>query len=146
MNIRPYRSSDTPLLMNIFQQNIPKYFDPSEIKDFEEYLAEQPDTYLTIEDNGQIIGGVGYYVKEEDRSGRITWIFFHPDQSRKGHGRTVVEYCLEKLMADDRVQKLVVTTSQHAYLFFEKFGYQVLQTEKDHWGPGLDLYLMERDK
>jgi len=142
--IRPYQSSDKDQLLQIFQLNIPKYFDPAEIADFREYLETQSDTYLTILQEDTIVGGTGYYIKEDDRSGRITWIFFHPDYTRLGLGRKAVEYCIQQLSSDEKVQKLVVTTSQLAYQFFEKFGFKLLQTEKDHWGPGLDLYLMER--
>jgi ribosomal protein S18 acetylase RimI-like enzyme len=42
------------------------------------------------------------------------------------------------------VKKLVVRTSQLAYKFFERLGYHLIRTEKDYWGKGLDLYLMEQ--
>jgi len=45
---------------------------------------------------------------------------------------------------DPGVEKLVVTTSQLAYQFFEKFGYRFAQTEQDYWAPGLDLYRLEQ--
>jgi len=142
--IRPYSTEDKEKLVDIFTLNVPKYFDPAEIKDFEDYLSSNAETYLTLEVESRIIGGTGYYVKEEDGSGRITWIFLHPEEAGKNYGKEVVTYCIEQLKADERVHKLVVTTSQHAYKFFEKFGYQVIQTEKNHWGLGLDLYLMEQ--
>ncbi|MGC4034463.1 MAG: GNAT family N-acetyltransferase [Chitinophagaceae bacterium] len=142
--IRPYKAEDKEQLLNIFKLNTPVYFDVNEVKDFETYLDRYPGTYLTVEHENAIAGGAGYYVKEDDKSGRITWIFFHPHESGQGLGRQVVEYCLEKLKADERVEKLVVTTSQFAFKFFEKFGYQLVRIEKDYWGKGLDLYLMEQ--
>ena len=141
--IRPYTKSDKTRLIEIFNLNTPKYFDPKEVNDFEENLQEHSNTYLTIEQDNKIVGGIGYYVKEEDKSGRITWIFFDPNYARNGLGKMAAEHCLTILKSNPNVEKLVVTTSQLAYGFFEKFGYKVVKTEKDYWGQGLDLYLME---
>jgi ribosomal protein S18 acetylase RimI-like enzyme len=141
--IRPYKIEDKAQLIEIFNRNTPQYFDPKEVQDFEAYLEKYPETYLTVLHDGKIVGGTGYYFKEEDNSGRITWIFFHPDSAGLGLGRLSVEYCMAILKTSPKVQKLVVTTSQLAFRFFEKFGYQLVQTEKDYWGQGLDLYLME---
>jgi len=142
--IRPYKISDKKQLVEIFTLNTPKYFAPEEINDFEDYLEQQGETYLTVEHQNEIVGGIGYYVKQSDKSGRITWIFFHPNASGHGLGTKAVEHCLNILILNSKVEKLVVTTSQLAYKFFEKFGYNLIETEKDHWGKGLDLYLMER--
>ena len=144
--IRPYKPIDKAHLLEIFKLNTPKYFDDSEIKDFEDYLEEKGDTYFTIEINNKIVGGAGYYVHKSDRSGRITWIFFDPGYSGQGLGRQVVDYCLTQLKKDNEVDKYIVTTSQHAYKFFAKFGYQINRVEKDYWGQGLDLYEMEMAK
>jgi ribosomal protein S18 acetylase RimI-like enzyme len=141
--IRPFKKEDAATLIEVFKLNTPQYFDSNEVNDFTDYLASHSDTYLTIEYEGKIAGGTGYYVKESDRSGRITWIFFHPNYSGIGLGRQAVEHCLAILKQNPQVEKLVVTTSQLAYRFFEKFGYGLVKTEKDFWGPGLDLYEME---
>jgi len=144
MIIRPFNIADKDHLTDIFKLNVPTYFAANEIYDFEQYLSQHSETYLTIEHEGKIIGGTGYYVNTSDNSGRITWIFFHPDAKGLGSGKNAVEYCLKMLRADPGVKMLVVTTSQFAFKFFEKFGYELVKTEKDYWGPGLDLYLMEQ--
>jgi N-acetylglutamate synthase-like GNAT family acetyltransferase len=144
MIIRFFNIADKDKLVDIFRLNVPKYFAPKEINDFEQYLTQHGETYLTIEHEGEIIGGTGYYVNISDNSGRITWIFFHPGAKGCGAGKKAVEYCMNILKADPRVNKLVVTTSQFAFGFFGKFGYELVKTEKDYWGTGLDLYLMEQ--
>ena len=141
--IRPYQTMDKEILTDIFRMNVPRYFDIKEEKDFAEYLEIYGDTYMVFEENEQIVGGTGYYYNDQDSSGRITWIFFHPGHSGKGLGRMAVEYCLDQLRQDERVCDFIVTTSQHAYQFFEKFGYVVRYVEKDYWGEGLDLYEMK---
>lgn len=113
--------------------------------DFEEYLEQHGDTYLTIEQEGEIAGGTGYVFTHNHTTGQITWIFFHPDFAGKGLGKLAVQHCLDIFRSQPGITKLLVTTSQLAYRFFEKFGYQLVATEKDHWGPGLDLYTMEMD-
>ncbi|WP_298544530.1 GNAT family N-acetyltransferase [uncultured Aquimarina sp.] len=142
--IRPYELHDKKELVAIFKLNTPKYFDPKEVKDFEEYLEQHSNTYFTIEYKNNIVGGVGCYVKEEDKTGRITWIFFHPDYSGLGLGKQAVTYCLNSFKSNATIKKIVITTSQLAYRFFEKFDFTLKETEKNYWGPGLDLYLMER--
>jgi len=141
--IRPFKETDKETLIEIFKLNTLQYFDTKEENDFIEYLKSYSNTYLTIEHEDKIVGGTGYYVKEDDKSGRITWIFFHPNYSRLGLGRQAVEHCLTTLKQHPKVEKFVVTTSQLAYKFFEKFGYKLIKTEKDYWGLGLDLYEME---
>ena len=82
--IRPFKPHDKEILVDIFKLNTPKYFAPKEVDDFIEYLEYYSDTYLTIEHDGKITGGTGYYVRESGKSGRITWIFFHPDYAGQG--------------------------------------------------------------
>jgi len=141
--IRPFIQADKDTLIEIFKLNTPQNFDTKEVADFIEYLDNYSDTYLTLEHEGKIVGGTGYYLKETDKSGRITWIFFHPNYAGLGLGRQAIEYCLTALKQNPKVEKLVVTTSQLAYKFFEKFGYRLTRIEKDFWGLGLDLYEME---
>lgn len=143
--IRPYKPEDNERLLEIFRRNTPKYFDKSELYDFEEYLNERSETYLTIEMDNTIVGGTGYYVDSDTKSGRITWIFFDPAYSGQGLGKRSVQHCLGLLSKDERVEKFMVTTSQLAYPFFKKLGYHVTRIEKDHWGEGLDLYEMEKN-
>lgn len=141
--IRAYRTPDKSLLVKILELNVPRYFDPKEVAGFERYLEVHGNTYFTIEYEGSIVGGVGYLIDTENRTGQITWIFFDPDHRGHGLGKKAVNHCHELLTSDKSVDKLIVTTSQLAYKFFEKFGYTMVTTEKDYWGEGLDLYEME---
>ncbi|MBS0030080.1 GNAT family N-acetyltransferase [Chitinophaga sp. 22321] len=142
--IRPYNAADKGELLDIFRLNMPEYFDPKELADYEKYLDEHAQTYFTVEHEGNIAGGVGYHIDRHNKQGQITWILFHPGYAGLGLGRKSVRHCLEIFKSDPGIEKLVVTTSQKAYQFFEKLGYRIVNTEKDYWGQGLDLYLMER--
>ncbi|MEB8330785.1 GNAT family N-acetyltransferase [Flavobacteriaceae bacterium KMM 6897] len=142
--IRPFKPDDKESLLRIFRLNVPEFFDKKEIKDFAEYLNQNTETYLTVEVDNTIVGGTGYYVNEDDNSGRISWIFFDPSYAGKGLGKQSVEHCMKIFREDKRVKKLIVTTSQLAYKFFEKFDYSINRIEKNYWGEGLDLYEMEK--
>lgn len=143
--IRPYRTEDKISLIEIFKRNIPQYFDPTELKGFEEYIDQFGDTYLTVEENGLIIGGTGYQISNEKTVGSITWIFFLPDKTGKGIGKKAVEHCLTILKSNPNIQTVTVRTSQLVYPFFEKLGFRLINIEKDYWAPGLDLCLMSMD-
>ena len=82
--IRPYKPGDKESLLKIFGLNTPKYFHRNELNAFKEYLEKKPGTYLTIEVDSNIVGGTGYYVNENDKSGRITWIFLTQGMQDKG--------------------------------------------------------------
>jgi ribosomal protein S18 acetylase RimI-like enzyme len=142
--IRPYKPADKEYLLKIFRANTPKYFDENEIKEFEAYQTQKAETYLTIEQDHTIVGGTGYYINGDDNSGRITWIFFDPNYAGRGLGKESVEHCLNILGKDKNVKKFIVTTSQFAYKFFEKFGYHNTRIENNYWGKDLDLYEMEK--
>jgi ribosomal protein S18 acetylase RimI-like enzyme len=142
--IRKYISSDKEQLMEVFQANVPTYFDPKEATLFSTYLGKQSDTYWTVVLEDKVVGGIGYYFDEEDRSGQITWIFFDPEYSGRGLGKQAMKHCMDILESNPNLERMVVRTSQLAYRFFEKFGFQLQFSEKDYWGRGLDLYYMEK--
>jgi N-acetylglutamate synthase-like GNAT family acetyltransferase len=143
--IRPYRPSDQQILVEILKLNVPTYFDQKEIAEFEEYLNEHGTTYLTLEHQDKIVGGAGYLLTDNNTIGHVRWIFFHPNSAGHGFGGEAMEHCLAKFRSVATVRKLIVTTSQLAYRFFEKFGLVLIKTEKDYWGKGLDLYWMEME-
>ncbi len=142
--IRAYLPSDNMALFDIFKHYIPSDFAPSEIYDFDTYLKEYWSTYFTIEIDGQIAGGIGYQLIDVDTTGQIKWILLHPDYVGKGLGKMAIEHCLAIFKSNLKIQKAIVTTSQLAYRFFEKFGFVLQRTEKDFWGKGLDLYQLEK--
>ncbi len=142
--IRPFQNSDKETLISIFKQNVPKYFDPTELADFESHLESHTSTYYTALHDKEIAGGFGFAIKA-NKIGSITWIFFNPDHTGNGIGTKAVQFC-HKQMSELGVKKFSVRTSQHAYQFFEKFGYTTTYIEKNYWGEGLDLYEMKRMK
>ncbi len=143
--IRSYEIGDKTKLVEILKRNVPSYFDPSEVDDFMTFLEKEGERYFTFEYKGEIVGGAGCLAEKDTGIGLVRWIFFDPSQRGSGLGKLMMEHCLRVFKADPMLQKLVVQTSQLAYRFFEKFGYKLIKVQKDFWGPGLDLYHMERE-
>ncbi|MEM7369002.1 MAG: N-acetyltransferase [Bacteroidota bacterium] len=144
--IRPYTIEDRLPLLEVFWQNVPTFFDPSEIADLEAYLDQKPLTYFVLVDQELRLGGAGLRLSNEGKTGHITWIFFHPACQGKGFGSKLLHHCLARLAEYEEVTRIELTTSQLAYQFFEKFGFEVVETQKDFWGKGLDLYRMVKEK
>jgi len=108
--IRPYEQTDKPELIKILNLNVPKYFDPSEVKDFISYLDEYQGTYLTVIHNDEIIGGAGYVIQEKEKAGYIRWIFFHPKATGLGLGGEVMQRCISILKSDKQVSRVIAET------------------------------------
>jgi len=142
MLIVPYQRAYHDQLMEIFQLNTPDYFAPEEQGDFEAFLSKEDNTYYVIKAQDTIAGGGGYII--DDITGRLVWNMIHPDQRGESLGITLVNYLLDQMRLDHRVHKIEVSTSQHAYQFYAKFGFQVREHKKDFRSTGLDLYKMEK--
>lgn len=144
--IRPYTALDKGFLIEIFKKNIPEYFAAEELSDFIAYLDTYASTYLSIIYEDRVVGGLGYEVRHSDSSGRINWIFIHPEFKGKGLGSEAVEHCIELLINNDnQVKTLIVRTSQYAFKFFERHGFKLKDIQQNYWSEGLHLYLMQRE-
>ena len=141
--IRAFNSADRNALIEIFKLNTPQFFDKNEQKDFEDFLDKHADTYFVAEEDEKIVGCGGYYYLADKTVGRVSWDLFHPDSKGKGYGKHLVSHCIEMLKAEPIVKTLVVWTSQYAYGFYGKFGFETKEVRRNFWGPGIDLYRME---
>tara|TARA_B110000093_G_scaffold142221_1_gene153247 strand:- start:155 stop:421 length:267 start_codon:yes stop_codon:yes gene_type:complete len=84
--IRPYRVTDKEHLLKIFNLNTPKCFDKKEICDFEEYLTQNPETYLTVERDNNIVGGTGYYINKMINKVKLLGFFLTQNMCEKVWG------------------------------------------------------------
>lgn len=141
--IRRYHSSDKSAVIDIFQQNTPDYFAVEEQADLEQFLLANGNDYWLIEQDGLIAGCGGIVINEGLDEGRIAWDFFSPNFQGQGLGRKLTEFRLAEIRKTASIQRIVVRTSQLAYKFYAKFGFQTEKIEIDYWAPGLDLYAMQ---
>ena len=105
------------------------------------YLDHPADPCFVVDSGGELSGG-GFNFSDDRTVGKISWDIFHPGHQGKGLGSALTHYRIEKLKQYDTVQEISVRTSQVAYKFYEKFGFQLRETVKDYWAEGFDLYRM----
>jgi N-acetylglutamate synthase-like GNAT family acetyltransferase len=144
--IREYKNSDKEAVLGLLRSNTPVYFSAEEESDLVHYLENEIEHYFVLEINGQVIGSGGFNFSGDKTRGKISWDMLHPDFHGKSFGSMLLNYRIEKLQEFKEVQKIIVRTSQLAYLFYEKRGFRLLETVEDHWAKGFHLYLMEYGK
>ncbi|WP_297904791.1 GNAT family N-acetyltransferase [uncultured Parabacteroides sp.] len=141
--IREYRTADREAVMNLIRLNIPTYFAAEEELDLARYLDEEVELYYVLLFDGTIVGCGGINFADNRTTGRISWDIVHPAYQGKSLGTRLLRYRIEKLKSIDSIQKITVRTSQLVYKFYEKQGFVLLETQKDYWAAGLDMYKME---
>jgi len=145
INIRPYRQSDIQQVLEIFRLNTPAYFDPSEESGLTKYLEEKGNYFYVAIKDSSIIGGGGYDLPINQHHGMLSWYFVHPNVYGQGVGTALVKQNMSLVRKASYIHKLIVRTSQFAFLFFEKHGFETVEVKKDYWAKGYDLYFMKMD-
>ncbi|MEY8592937.1 GNAT family N-acetyltransferase [Butyricimonas hominis] len=143
ITIREYKSIDKSSVMNLIRLNTPEYFAPEEEDDFSNYLDNERELYYVLLFNEKIVGCGGINFAENKTIGKISWDILHPEYQGKSLGTRLLEYRIEKLESIKSVQKITVRTSQVAYQFYEKQGFELKEIKKDYWAKGFDMYKME---
>lgn len=144
-NIRFYQEEDKEAVIKLIQLNIPTYFEESEEKEFAEYLEKYKEDYFVLHDKStnQIIGcgGINYFFDEN--LARISWDIIDPHFQGQGIGKKLLLYRINHIENEHKnIKTIVVRTSQLAYKFYQKVGFELEKTEKDFWAKGFDLYQM----
>ena len=130
-------------MIELLSANTPDFFDLSEEKDLKVYLEKEVEDYFVVEENHELIGAGGINYFPEERTARISWDIVKPDSQGKGIGKKLTEYRLNHLKNNNKVDLIVVRTTQLVFKFYEKMGFKLMKVEKDFWAKGFDLYLME---
>ncbi|MFC3797694.1 GNAT family N-acetyltransferase [Cohnella sp. GCM10012308] len=90
------------------------------LKVLDEY-KENPSLHLQgYEDNGEIIGIIGYE-SDEDRVAIIRHIAVHPDERGKGYGRGMVLH----LLSAAEPERIEAETDEEAVNFYRSIGFAV---------------------
>ena len=141
--IRNYTKKDKSTLIELLRQNTPEYFDPSEEIEFINYLDHEVEDYFVYELDFKIIGagGINYFL--EEKSARISWDMVDSKSQGKGIGKKLTQHRINHLKRNTEVEIIRVRTSQHAYKFYGKMGFELEKIEKKYWAKNFDLYLMQ---
>lgn len=149
--IKPYLPEHKALLLEIFRSNVPLYFAEEEFALFDAFLdadinARRP--YWVIEDNEQIVGCGGIGINQPTKYTPVEhvimcWGMVHHEKHKRGYGRLLLKHRIEQAKLLFPGIRIALGTTQHSFPFFEKYGFNTVYYEKDHWAEGLDLYQME---
>lgn len=141
--IREYQPSDKEALLELIRLNTPNYFATEEEIGFSKYLDEEIELYYVLLADGKIVGCGGINFADGNTSGRISWDIIHPDYQGKSLGTRLLRFRMNKLASISGIRKITVRTSQLVYKFYEKQGFVLMETQKDYWTKGLNMYRME---
>ena len=141
--IREYDTNDKNEVLNLIRLNTPEYFAADEEENFNKYLEAEKELYYVLLYDQKIVGCGGINFADNNKTGKISWDILHPDYQRKSLGTELLKYRLEKLKAMDGIQKITVRTSQVAFKFYEKQGFELFEIKKNYWSEGFDMYNME---
>ncbi len=143
--IRPYDPADKPALLALFDENTPPYFALHERDVFSGFLDEPQGEYLVVLRDQTIVACGGYWIVPGAPFAALSWLIVARQSQRQGYGRLLVETCLRDLRALERVEQVILETSQYSTSFFEKFGFSISGIQEDGFGQGLDIYSMVLD-
>ena len=143
VTIREYMPENKEAVMDLIRLNTPAYFAPEEEEDFSRYLDNERELYYVLLWDGKIVGCGGINLADHQTTGRISWDIFHPQYQGRSLGTRLMQYRIEKLESIGTVRKITVRTSQMAYRFYEKQGFELCEVRKDYWAEGFDMYRME---
>lgn len=142
VNIREYKTEDKDELISLLRLNTPQFFAAEEEEDFVNYLESERELYYVLCIDDKIVGCGGINFDNEKSIGKISWDIIHPNYQGKSLGSQLLKYRLNTLKAIESVQKITVGTSQVAYKFYQKHGFELREIVKDYWADGFDLYAM----
>ena len=146
IKIKSYEPAFKDAVTRVFKSNQPLYFLDAELSEFHGFL-DNPllvKYYDVILYNDEVIG-CGGIVPNENQTVSMTWGMVHQDYHKKGFGKFLLEHRLKKCHELFPGKTIIIRTTQHTWKFFERYKFKLMFTTKDYWGPGMDLYHMERD-
>ncbi len=143
ITIREYEPQDKNEVINLIRLNTPEYFAIDEEEDLINYLETERELYYVLLFDQKIVGCGGINFADNHTTGKISWDIFHPDYQGKSLGTTLLKYRIDKLNSIDSIHKIIVRTSQIAFKFYEKQGFEIKEVVKDYWAEGFDMYYME---
>lgn len=142
IHIRSYQVDDKKSLLALLGLLVPTYFAEEEIADLDRYLDQEIELYFVAELHGRIVAAAGINFEKEAGIGKLSWDFVHPEEQGKGIGKKMLQHRLEILKSMNDIQIISVRTSQLAFQFYEKNGFEIVDIRNDYWAPGFDMYKM----
>jgi N-acetylglutamate synthase-like GNAT family acetyltransferase len=148
LTIRNYQAQDKESCLLAFKTNVPTYFTDEEISDFSTFLERLGNasalntSYFVVEWNQNVIGCGGFGDKDDCGIISLCWGLISENYHKKGFGKALLLHRLNALKSLYPGLPLVMDTTQHSYLFFEKYGFQTIKITENFYATGLHRYDM----
>lgn len=139
--VRPYDIADKQGCLQVFDSNVPGYFDISERDAFANFLDDPRGIYFTMEQDGDVVG-CGGYAREDQGQARFTWGMVENNRHGDGLGRLLAEYRLAEIVKSGGYSEAELFTTPKVATFFTKFGFVETEFIKDGFAPGMDKVQM----
>ena len=138
--IERYTEKDKGAVVDMFRRHVPEYFAAHEEEDLLLFLDNYAQEFFLCKDGDTIAACGGHNIV--DSQGKLSWYITQPEYMGKGAGSLLVSHNIQ-VLKDAGVSRITVRTSQLADTFYARFGFRLVEVQKDYWGKGLDLYEME---
>jgi len=141
---RKFKADDLGALIKVFHSNVPAYFLPYEWEEFKGFLTkEEADDYYVALLNITVVGAGG--IAKNNQSVSMCWGMIDSGYHHMGFGTQLLVFRMALAKKKFPNVDLELKTTQHTYRFFEKLGFELIDTQENFWGPALHLYLMKRN-
>lgn len=144
---RAYTPDDRAACLAIFDSLTPRFFKAGEKDEFTSFLDGLDNDkcrFAVIEDqDSKIIACGGMWMDKGKGVASLCWEMVHKDQQGQGIGHFMLEARIGWMREIPELTHVVASAASHSAGFFQKQGFQVYHTEKDYFGPGLDLLDMK---
>lgn len=140
MEIRPYRAADRGACLAIFRSNLPRYFDASELAEFEEFLDQPVGDYCVVTLDACVLACGGCYV--HDGLGYLSWGMVAREKHLGKLGTALLRWRVQHLFTQHQVAEIRIDTSQHTAGFFARHGFRTTQQIPHGFGVGIDQVSM----
>ena len=142
MEVIPYQDAFKQATLDLFRSNQDKYFDDSELADFEKFLDEYAHKchYFVVKQSNEIIACGGYAVNE--KRAYLCWGMVARSKHKQNIGKTLLLFRLNHIQEQYGEIPVHMDTSQFTKDFYQKYGFQVEKIEDDGYGKGLDRVYM----
>lgn len=138
--IRPYAAADQEACLAIFRSNLPRYFDPSELPEFEAFLDKPSGEYFVVALGAPLVACGGCYVR--DGVGRLSWGMVAREHHGSALGTQLLVWRMDRLFLRPEIDEIAIDTSQHTAGFFARHGFRTSQHVIDGFGAGIDQVSM----
>jgi N-acetylglutamate synthase-like GNAT family acetyltransferase len=142
---RAYRSLDKGGCLRIFESNVPRFILPHERAEFAAFLDGLPHTgyYLVIENEDDAIVACGGFSFRQEGEASLCWGMVDGEYQGLGIGGMLRLLRLQLMCEIPNLKKVKLSTSQKDAPFFETYGFKVMETVPDGYGPGMHKVDME---